>query len=164
MTKANALVLGFSGMLVLCLSIPMEWMTVHNAKMTIDPSPGLTGDMPDLSRLFAPMMNGMSVVATGLTGHVTILAKVPIWAVVVLGLFGAAVALLNSLKITSFPRIVVLVPLLLSALHVLSILLIPWLSDGEGTLGIGAPVALTGLTLAMIQVMISKPQAVKLAQ
>lgn len=131
MTRANTFIIGSVAILALIISIPLEWMTLHNAKMNF---PGLFSQ---------------SLVLTGFNGHITILAPVPFWALVLLGLVGAVVALLNGLSISSLPRIVVLVPLLLSLLHVGAALMIPHFSDGEATLGIGGFVAFIGLALAL---------------
>ncbi len=140
MNKNNAIILGVGAMLALVISLPLEWMTIHNARMQF--SGGFQGFGGMMSSSFGPM----TVKVTGINGHITFLATLPIWLIVVVGLIGILLAFLNCLRVTSLPKFTALVPLSLSTLYVVVAFLIT-IGSSEATVGAGIFVALVGLGL-----------------
>jgi hypothetical protein len=143
MNKSNSIILGIGAMLALAISLPLEWMTIHNAKMQFSGAFQGVGDMMSSS------LGTMTLKVTGINGHITFLAKLPIWLIVGVGLVGVLLAFLNCLRATSLPKLVPLVPLSLSALYVFIALVIT-IGSSEATIGVGIFVALLGLVLGYI--------------
>jgi len=141
--KNNSIVLGIASMLALAVSLPLEWMTIRNAKMQF------SGGFQGFGDMMSSSLGSMTLKITGMNGHITFLFKVPIWLIVVVGLAGVLLAFLNGLQATSFPRLVPLVPLSLSALYV-GIAFIVAVGSSEATVGIGMFVACLGLALGYI--------------
>ncbi len=140
MTKNNSNALGIAAMVVLILSLPLEWMTLHNARMQFN------GGLQGLGNMMPSSMGTMTIKLTGINGHITFLAKLPIWLIVVVGLTGVLLAFLNSLRVISIPKLAALVPLSLSALYVIVALLIT-IGSSEATAGVGIFAALLGISL-----------------
>ena len=143
MNKSNSIILGIGAMLALAISLPLEWMTIHNAKMQFSGAFQGVGDMMSSS------LGTMTLKVTGINGHITFLAKLPIWLIVVVGLVGVLLAFLNCLRVATLPRIVPLVPLSLSAIYVVIALLVT-IGSSEATVGVGVFVALLGLILGYV--------------
>ena len=111
---SNKIVLGVLSIFALLLSIPLEWMTIHGAKLQFQ------GEMGNfMGNMFSQGFGGITLTLTGLNGNITFLVKLPIWLIVVIGLIGVVLSLLNSLRITSLPRGVLLIPLFLSAIYMI---------------------------------------------
>jgi hypothetical protein len=143
MNKNNSIIMGIGALLALVLSLPLEWMTIHNAKMQF------SGGLQGFGEMMSSSFGTMTLEVTGINGHITFLIKLPIWLIVVIGLIGVILALLNCLRATSLPKLVPLVPLSLSALYVVVALFIT-IGSSEATLGVGIFVALVGLVLGYI--------------
>ena len=143
MNKNNSIILGISAMVALVISLPLEWMTIHNAKM------GFSGGFQGFGDMMSSPFGAMTLKVTGINGHITFLAKLPIWLIVGVGLVGVLLAFLNCLRATSLPKLVPLVPLSLSALYVFIALVIT-IGSSEATIGVGIFVALLGLVLGYI--------------
>jgi len=139
MNKNNAIITGLGAMLALVISLPLEWMTIHNAKVQF------SGGFERMSSLFGPI----TVRATGFNCQIPFLAKLPIWLVVVVGLIGVLLAFLNRVGATSLPKFVPLIPLSLSAVCVVVVFLVTVVSS-ESTVGIGFFVALIGFVLGYV--------------
>ena len=144
MNKNNAILMGVGAILALVISLPLEWMTIHNAPMQFNGGPQGLGNM------IAPSLTTMTVKVTGINGHITFLVKLPIWLIVVVGMIGVLLAVLNCLRVASIPRIAVLIPLSLSTLYVVITLVIT-IGIEEATVGIGIFIALIGLGLGYAQ-------------
>ncbi len=140
MNKNNSIIMGIGAMLALVISLPLEWMTIHNARMQF------SGGVQGFGEMMSSSLGTMTLKVTGINGHITFLAKLPIWLIVVVGLIGVLLALLNCLRATSLPRLVPLIPLSLSAVYVVVALLIT-IGSSEATVGVGIFVALIGLAL-----------------
>ncbi|MHC4745212.1 MAG: hypothetical protein ACYS8Z_25125 [Planctomycetota bacterium] len=143
MNKNNSIIMGIGAMLTLIISLPLEWMTIHNARMQF------SGGFQRFGERMSSSLGGMSVKVTGINGHITFLAKLPVWLIVVVGLIGTILAFLNCLRVASLPKFVPLIPLSISALYVVVALLIT-IGSSEATVGVGVFVALTGLVLGYI--------------
>jgi len=143
MNKNNSIITGIGALLALVLSLPLEWMTIHNARMQFND--GFQGSGITMPSLFG----SMSLNLTGFNGHITFLVKLPIWLIVVVGLIGVLLAILNCLRVASFPKLVPLVPLSLSALYVVMAFFI-CIGSSDATMGIGIFVALIGLVLGYV--------------
>ncbi len=146
MNKNNSIMMGIGGMLALVISLPLEWMTIKIAKMNI---PQFGGGFEGLGNMMSSTFGNMSTSVTGFNGHVTLLAKLPIWLIVVVGLMGVLLAVLNSLRITMLPKYVPLIPMAISAIYVLATLLIA-AGSSEATVGIGGFVAIIGLAMGCV--------------
>ncbi len=146
MNKNNALILIIGAMLVLVISLPLEWMSIQNA------SANFSGPFQELGNRMTQTLGKVSMSVTGLNGHVTFLFKMPIWLIVVIGLIGALLSMLNTLKVTSMPQPVPLILLGFSILYMIIALLIA-IGSGNASVGIGVFVGLLGNGLAIIHVL-----------
>ncbi|QDU88263.1 hypothetical protein Pla175_16370 [Pirellulimonas nuda] len=133
---------------MLLASLPLEWVTIHNAKFNFGGGPG------EQMGFNLPMPAGFSIAATGLNGTLSLgPLKAPMWL-----LAGAAaglllIGLLNALRLAAVPKAAVLVPLGLIGL-VLLVGLAGVLS-GDGSLGAGYLLALAGIAVGAISVLSS---------
>jgi hypothetical protein len=143
MNKNNAVLLGISAILALAVSLPLVWMTIHEAHIE------LSGGMPGFRGMPRPSVPAMNFEVTGINGHITFLAKVPIWLIVVVGMAGVLLALLNGLGAASLSRVVPLIPLSAAAVYILIALVIAVGSE-KASVGAGVFVALIGLGLGYV--------------
>jgi amino acid transporter len=138
--NSNAIVIGVGALLALVISLPLEWMTIHNAQIQFDDG------FEELEEMMSPSFGQMTVKVTGINGRITFLVELPIWLIVVVGLIGVILALLNSLGVASLPKLASLIPISLSSLYVI-VALILTIASSEASLGVGIFVALVGLGL-----------------
>ena len=143
MNKNNSIITGLGSLLALVLSLPLEWMTIHNAEMQF------TGGFQGFGEMMSSSFGRMTLTVTGINGHITFLVKLPIWLIIVIGLIGVLLALLNCLRAASLPKLVPLIPLSLSTLYVVVALVIT-IGSSQATVGVGIFVALLGLLLGYI--------------
>jgi hypothetical protein len=143
LNRSNALLLGFGSLLALAVSIPLEWLTIHNATMTLDIN-GMPQGMPSG---FGPI----SLTVTGLNGHLSLGVKAPIWLLIVVGMVGTALSMLNTTGVTGTPRWIPGIPLAIAAIYFLAGLLIGL--SGDASLGIGTFVALAGVSMGFVLVL-----------
>ncbi|MGE4620352.1 MAG: hypothetical protein AAEJ04_11150 [Planctomycetota bacterium] len=116
MKKNNQVVLAVGSMVALLLSIPLDWFRISG------------------------------YMANGINGSLTFIVPLPIWLVVIFGVLGVSLKLLNHLGLTSIPRIASFGFLLVSSLYVLiALVLLPTSSEVE--LQIGPFIAFFGLVL-----------------
>lgn len=151
MGNNNALIMGIASLLALALSLPLEWMTIHNAHMQ------LSGGMQGFGQHMGSSMGTMTLQVTGINGSITFLAKVPIWLIVGLGMVGSGLALLNALGAASLPKLVPLIPLVLAAFYT-GIAIAVAIASAEASLGIGAFIALLGLVLGTVLTFSHRPR------
>ena len=119
MKSNNHVVLAVGSMVALLLSIPLGWFQISG---------------------FA---------ANGINGSLTFIVQLPIWLVVVFGVLGVSLKMLNHLGLTSIPRFACVGFLLLSSLYVLiALVLLPASSEVE--LRVGPFVAFFGLVLGYL--------------
>ena len=135
MEKNNSIVLLSSAGLMLCVSLFMKWLTLHN--------PELTG----IDEQFKSLMTASDFNLTGFNGSIGILLKLPIWLIVLLGLVGLFFSLLNSFGVTTLPKILPIGLLAVSALYILMGLGFAIFST-QASLGAGIVVAFIGVLLS----------------
>ena len=140
MNKNNTPVALIIAIILLICSIPIRWMTIHN--VTIN-TPRLPDGFPQMPGGF-PAMSGMSFAINGLNGNITLGPQMPIWFIVVAGIVGLVLVLLNSLRVCNIPRWGVLIPLGFSLLYVLFGLGVG-ITSSDATPGVGGFLALVGL-------------------
>ena len=144
----NRVILGAVAAGLLALSLPLTWLTIHNAQIKIEGTPfgsggpfgngGPTVQMPNFP--------GMQLAVTGTNGSLSVGTSVPIWLLVTVAIGVTVIAVLNELQIASVPAAVLLIPLgvvgvFFGAGLVLSL-------SGEATPGIGLFLAVSGLVVS----------------
>ncbi len=142
MNKNNSMVLGVGAAIALLVSLPLEWMTIHNAAMLFN------GGFPDVAGLQGSPMGGMSVAVNGFNGSITLLLKLPIWLIVLFGVTGVLLAILNSQRVTSLPKAVPMLCLALSSAYVLLAFGTIILNSSAST-AVGILVAMGGLVMGL---------------
>lgn len=132
--KANNRTTGMTvGILSLLLSLPAGWFAITQAKSA--------------STFMLPVG---PVTATGLSGKVGLWGlQLPLWLVISLGILSLVFATLNRHGITSLPRLAVVAPWLISAIHVLAAVVLG-LSANNVSLQIGPMLAAVGLGLGLV--------------
>ena len=149
MNENNSVVLGIGAMLALLVSLPLEWMMIHNGTMQFTGGfQGFGGGMPG-------SLGGMSLAITGFNGHITLLVKLPIWLIVIAGLTGALLAILNDRGVTTLPKFVPLLFLCLSSVYVVAAMLVA-IGSSSASVGIGPFVALIGLAMGLVLALTSR--------
>lgn len=78
------------------MSLPMTWMTIHNAQF-------LFGVRNGLNQMFGEGLPGISVDVTGLNGHVTMLIKAPLWFVVCVAIGSSVLQLIQHSRVFAVP-------------------------------------------------------------
>ncbi|GAB5439756.1 MAG: hypothetical protein Fues2KO_01050 [Fuerstiella sp.] len=125
---AGAVVLGL-------LSLPMTWMTIHNAQIS-----GGMFSMP-----------GMSLDVTGLNGHVTLLVKTPLWFVVSVIVAAAVAQWMHFTGTITVPRPLAAV-LSIAGLGWVGLAIVISLASSQASLGLGALIALAAAVMTLISV------------
>ena len=144
MNKNNAVLTGNGAILLLLISLPLTWMTIRNAGMQLP------------SNMSFPSFPGITFKVTGLNGTITFLAQVPIWLIVMVGVIGVALALMNHLGLASVARAVPLLLVFFSAIYIV-IAIVVALGSGNASPGIGAFVATLGIVFAFIHAFAAPP-------
>lgn len=131
--KNTALVFGIVAGLA---SLPVTWMTLHNAQME-----GGLGEM--FNSAFG---GGITLNVTALNGHVTFLVETPIWLVVGVAITANVLQLMRSSKMfavsLAFAWLTAIV-----AVAGIGFIVVSALVSGKATLGVGA---LLGVVSAMV--------------
>lgn len=117
------------------LSLPLTWMTIRGAQVQ---SP--LGDM--FNSAFGPM----TVSITGLNGHVTFLAKTPIWLIVGVAIAASVLQLMRHSAAFAIPRAAEWLSAILAVAWVSIVIVLALLSD-TASIGVGS---LLGLLSAVI--------------
>jgi hypothetical protein len=81
------------------LSLPMTWMTIHNAQAT------LNGPFPGGAAIFGSMFGPMTLDVSGLNGSVTLLVKAPLWFVICVAISSSVMQLMANSKAFAIPPI-----------------------------------------------------------
>lgn len=115
MKNKNLVVLAVGAMIVLLLSIFVDWFVIR-------------GHM-----------------ASGLGASLTVIVPLPVWLVLVFGVSGVLLSLLNQLGLASVPRFLCLALLIVSSLYVFASLML--VGSSEVSLKIGPFLAMAGLAL-----------------
>ena len=155
MNKQYSIILGVGGLLALLVSLPLEWMTIYNAKLQFD------GGMQGFDQMMPSPFGAMTASVTGLNGHVTFLIKMPIWLIVTFGLLGLGLALVKNFGYGNFKNFIPLIPLSLSTVYVLLALLVT-VTSPDANPQIGLFLALVGLVMGYIYTL--KPPIVSLEE
>src|SRR5262245_37985838 len=109
------------------VSLPMTWMTIHNAEMQMGGG---------LGNLFNSAFPGMTFDLTALNGHVTMLVKTPLWFVVGVAIAANVMQLMRSSAMFAISRTALWIVAIVAALWITIPILLA-LSSGKATLGIG---------------------------
>jgi hypothetical protein len=125
------------GLLFLLVSLPTPWIFMSNATFeTFDHGP-------------FSFLGGFPITITGLKGFLTIAGfRLPIWAVVLLGVLSLVFLVLNQRQITSLPGICCLLPGAVSTIYILTAVAVGVFSP-DAHLNAGPVLALVGLGLGM---------------
>ncbi|WP_442511484.1 hypothetical protein SH528x_003165 [Novipirellula sp. SH528] len=120
------------------LSLPSTWMTIRNTNIRITPNFGGQLITPDteFANLVIPSVTNTSFDVTGLNGHVTFLAKFPIWLIVGIAITGCLFQIAEKFDAIAFPRIL-LWSIAISALALTVLPLVIALGSGRSSPGIG---------------------------
>ena len=120
------------------LSLPSTWMTIRNANIRITPNFGgqlITPDA-DFANLIIPSVTNTSFDVTGFNGHVTLLAKFPIWLIVGIAIAGCLFQIAGKFDAFAFPRMLLWL-IAISALVLTVLPLVVALGSGRASPGIG---------------------------
>ena len=148
MQKNNAPIALVVGIILLICSIPIRWMTLHNVTIS---TPRMPDGFPQMPGHF-PSMSGMSFSVNGLNGNITLGVELPIWLIVVIGVIGLVLLLLNQFRVAAIPRWGILLPLGISLVYVLYGFGVMIISD-EVSMGAGVFLALAGLGIGLWSVL-----------
>jgi hypothetical protein len=108
-------------------SLPLTWMTIHNASMNVEGG---------LGELFNSAFQGMTFDVTALNGHVTLLIKTPLWFVVAVAIAANVIQLMRHSNAFAIPKIALWIAAVMAAAWIAIPVLVA-LSSGKVTLGIG---------------------------
>ena len=105
MTRPQKNTLLGCGIAAALLSIPLPWMTISQPRGSFfngDGSPVTDGD--PLFEAMSEMAPSMTIDVTGISGHVTLLFKVPLWLVALTAAAACGVPLLANTAAFAVPR------------------------------------------------------------
>lgn len=126
-----------AGIIAGVISLPMTWMSIRGASFE--------GPM---GSLFNQTMEGVSINVTGLNGSVTLLVKMPIWFLVLMGVAASSLQLMRSSAMFEIPPAVAWSTSILSCGGIAIAILITLFSS-QASLGLGALVGLAGAAIPL---------------
>lgn len=133
----SRIVLIIFGLILFIVALPTTWLSVRNPK------------------IFTPLPEGMrqayanqTIEIDGISGAMSFLSlpNVPIWLVAASGLLSGLILFLNSKRILAVPRLLVLLPLLFTALFSFGALYSS-LDSQDVTIGSGAIASMVGVSI-----------------
>lgn len=136
MRNNTLITLAIAAILSLC-SLPIQWMTIHNATVNGFNFEGIS-----------PMRVTASL--NGFNGDISLFgAKLPIWLFILIGVIGLGVKALNVIRISSLPKLAYIGPIVFSLVYTLFALGLA-VGSSQTTAGVGGFIALAGLVLGVI--------------
>lgn len=111
------------------MSLPLTWMTIHNAQFQF-------GGMNGLNQMFGNELPAMSFDVTGLNGHVTMLIKAPLWFVVCVAIGAGVLQLIQHSRMFAVPMFAARGAAVIGLVWTM-VPIVPAMLTGKGTPGIG---------------------------
>ena len=146
--KSPAIILALLAILALGASLPMEWYAIQKIQFTNDQPFGNFGSRPSTTE---------DTPVIGSKNYITFLVAIPILFLIIIGIAGAAMALLNRSGAILIPIWGILIPIVFSGAYII-LELTRVMKDRLRSPGIGIIVALTGIGLAFISALTCQPK------
>ena len=155
--NSNQVVMGVISAALLVCSLPLTWLSITNAELSINaPTMNFEGSPFGDSQFGSqpmsvpmPSFGGLTLSVTGLNGSFTVLGmSIPIGLLVFLGGTGAVLATLNAARVTTIPPVVPL--LMFGAVGLFMVVGLMALTTGNASLGAGYAMAAVGVGLGAV--------------